>query len=162
MTVAFIHPSHPSAAVKTPASLERSSSRDIHALPDFNSITPQSKPVFYLPPLLSALPEHLVSQATPETHEYPPLSTETRLPDIDLASLSLHHALHHFKPTTPKYASTPYAEAFNWSELRLPIEEEREWYCVVFRSKRKSGSDGICKSPYHFMFPVTVILIYTP
>ena len=71
--------------------------------------------------------------------------TETRLPDIDPISLSLHKALHHFKPTSPDYADTAYEQAFNWFELRLPKDEEREWYCVVFRSKRKSGSDAICK-----------------
>ena len=36
----------------------------------------------------------------------------------------------------------PYAEAFNWDELELPADEEREWYCVAFRSKRKEGSDS--------------------
>jgi hypothetical protein len=70
------------------------------------------------------------------------LVTETRLPDIDPTSLSLHKALHHFKPLTTDYADTPYALAFNWSELVLPENEEREWYCVVFRSKRKTGSDS--------------------
>jgi hypothetical protein len=55
--------------------------------------------------------------------------------------LSLHKALHHFKPSSPDYAITAYDQAFNWSELRLPKDEEREWYCVVFRSKRKAGSD---------------------
>ena len=71
--------------------------------------------------------------------------TEIRLPDIDPTSLSLHKALHHFKPVTPDYAKTPYDQAFNWSELRLPKDEEREWFCAAFRSKRKAGSDGICE-----------------
>jgi hypothetical protein len=40
------------------------------------------------------------------------------------------------------FLGTPYGEAFNWDQLVLPEHEEREWYCVVFRSKRKAGSDG--------------------
>jgi hypothetical protein len=43
---------------------------------------------------------------------------------------------------TANYAVTPYADAFNWSSLQLPEDEEREWYCVVFRSKRKPESDS--------------------
>lgn len=70
------------------------------------------------------------------------LTTETRLPAIDPVSLSLHRALHHFRPVDTNYASTPYADAFNWGELRLSVEEEREWYCVAFRSRRKEGSNG--------------------
>lgn len=73
---------------------------------------------------------------------YRPLKTETHLPDIDPASLYLHKALHYFRPVTTEYAETPYEAAFNWDELRLPDEAEREWYAVVFRSKRKEGSDG--------------------
>jgi len=69
--------------------------------------------------------------------------TEVRLPDIHPTSLSLHKALHNFKPVTPDYANTPYEQAFNWSELRLPKDEEWEWFCAAFRSKRKVGSDGI-------------------
>jgi hypothetical protein len=78
----------------------------------------------------------------PSPSENPPLTTETRLPDIDPVSLSLHKALHHFRPLSSDYASTPYADAFNWHELELPIDEEREWYCVAFVSKRKDGSNG--------------------
>ena len=70
------------------------------------------------------------------------MHTTTRLPDIDPASLSLHKALHGFSPATERYADTAYAEAFNWDELELPEDEEREWYCVAFRSKRKEGSDS--------------------
>ncbi|KAH8083785.1 hypothetical protein BXZ70DRAFT_575033 [Cristinia sonorae] len=118
---------------------------DPHHLPTFDSttLTAPSAPILYLPPLLSSLPHGL-------QHSFPhkldgqrsPLSTETRLPDIDPVSLALHKALHHFQPVTQEYAETPYEEAFNWSELQLPVESEREWYCVVFRSKRKEGSDG--------------------
>lgn len=32
--------------------------------------------------------------------------------------------------------------------MDLPLEEEREWYCVAFRSKRKDGSDGGRKCPH--------------
>jgi hypothetical protein len=68
------------------------------------------------------------------------------MPNIDPPSLSLHKALHHFAPTTSLYARDPYAESFNWSDLQLPEDEEREWYCVAFRSKRNPGSDSGCES----------------
>ncbi|KAH9485371.1 UPF0643 protein PB2B2.08 [Psilocybe cubensis] len=120
-----------------------STQEDPHALPNFESGPNLTAPKLYLPPLLSSLPEHLLHHQPPLDPQYPPLKTHTRLPDIDPASLSLHKALHHFKPLTTDYASVPYADAFNWSELVLPEEEEREWYCVVFRSKRKPGRDDI-------------------
>ncbi|KAM6502298.1 hypothetical protein JOM56_002275 [Amanita muscaria] len=63
-------------------------------------------------------------------------------PGIDAPSLSLQKALLKFAPLSTAYADIPYAEAFNWSELSLPLSEEREWYCVAFRSKRRAGSDG--------------------
>ncbi|KAF8234051.1 hypothetical protein L208DRAFT_1263833 [Tricholoma matsutake] len=117
-------------------------SRDPHVIPLFNSqsLCEPEAPVLYLPPLLSALPEGLPSY--PVSLEKPPVVTETRLPDIDPTSLSLHKALHHFTPVNSDYAITPYSEAFNWEKLVLPEEDAREWYCVVFRSKRRPGSDG--------------------
>lgn len=119
---------------------------DPHKLPQFGAttLTSPTAPILYLPPLLSSLPKGY-------SHTFPasngdknarPLNTETRLPDIDPASLALHKALHHFRPTTAEYSVTPYEQAFNWTELQLPEDQEREWYCVVFRSKRKAGSDG--------------------
>lgn len=154
MSVAYIHPPHPSELLlrhNSPPYPAASTlkERDPHDVPVFDSkslIEPTS-PVLYLPPLLSSLPEK-VNVGPEEAHtnpRFPPLVTETRLPDIDPASLSLHKALHKFRPLTPDYATTPYAEAFNWEELQLPEEEERDWYCVVFRSKRRAGSDGGCK-----------------
>ncbi|KAF8658259.1 hypothetical protein AX16_002035 [Volvariella volvacea WC 439] len=112
--------------------------RDPHDFPEFNSesLLRPKRPVLYLPPLLSSLPERIKLEPVPTDH--PPLVTETRLPDIDPASLSLHKALHKFKPVTEEYAKVPYEEAFNWTDLKLPLHEEREWYCVAFRSKRKS------------------------
>jgi hypothetical protein len=101
---------------------------------------------------LSSLPEKINIQPEEKlAHaEFPPIVTETRLPNIDPASLSLHKALHRFRPLTPDYAGTPYGEAFNWEELVLPEGEERDWYCVVFRSRRKPGSDGGCEFDYPF------------
>jgi len=117
----------------------------------------------YLPPLLSSLYVNVLGLAMPiqkfhgcyrpysclETHNEPSrnippscMFTEARLPDIDSASLSLHKALHRFRPVTPDYATTPYVQAFNWDELHLPIDEEHEWYCVSFRSTRKLESHG--------------------
>ncbi|KAF8507467.1 hypothetical protein BU17DRAFT_57437 [Hysterangium stoloniferum] len=118
----------------------QSSIDDPHQLPNFE--TPGSSPILYLPPLLSSLPaSYPVPQLVKPLRQFP-LATETRLPDIDPASLFLHRALHHFRPVDDKYAARPYDEAFNWDELELPEDEEREWYCVAFRSLRKDGSDG--------------------
>ncbi|KDR75922.1 hypothetical protein GALMADRAFT_248717 [Galerina marginata CBS 339.88] len=121
--------------------LEQSNAQDPHLLPTFDTES-FSTPKFYLPPLLSSLPKNVLLHQH-SNPKFSPIVTETRLPNIDPASLSLHKALHHFKPLTPSYASVPYSEAFNWSELVLSEKEEREWYCVVFRSKRKPGSDDI-------------------
>ncbi|KAF9049720.1 hypothetical protein BJ165DRAFT_941442 [Panaeolus papilionaceus] len=139
MTSVFEHPPHPAQLVAGSSSKQ---TQDPHLLPDFKNAQPFSEPVLYLPPLLSSLPAN-VQHVPPTKLENPPLVTDTRLPDIDPASLSLHKALHHFKPLDASYADTPYAQAFNWSELSLPESEEREWYCVVFRSKRKPASDGL-------------------
>ncbi|BGP16788.1 hypothetical protein JCM10213_002182 [Rhodosporidiobolus nylandii] len=110
----------------------------------------------YLPPLLSLLPEHL-SAPSPSTVAPSPSTvapspgiraptsaqyTLSRLPSIDAASLSLHSALHHFRPVTKRYAVEPYAETFNWDEIQLDEEvreDEREWYIVAFRSLRRKG-----------------------
>ena len=151
---AFAHPPHPGSAISPLSQPEDTTGRDPHDIPVFNSQLSFDEPVLYLPPLLSSLPERYLieSQTYSQNPQFPPLSTETRLPDIDPVSLSLHKALHHFKPTTSSYADIPYEEAFNWSELKLPKEEEREWYCVVFRSQRRVGSDGTCewnKRKYH-------------
>lgn len=132
----FEHPPHP--ATRSP-----------HVLPDF-AARPDT-PLLYLPPLLSSLPEQLPPLNIATTTGHLPLTTETRLPDIDPTSLSLHKALHSFQPIDSRYADLPYAEAFNWSELSLPVDEQRDWYCVVFRSKRKSGSDGDCESCYNLL-----------
>jgi len=117
------------------------STRDPHDLPDFSSSDPQTSPVLFLPPLLSSLPYGLSHTPAPSPDQ-PPVTTETHLPDIDPASLSLHKALHYFSPVTPQYAILPYAESFNWDSLKLPEDQEREWYIVAFRSKRRPGSDS--------------------
>ena len=117
------------------------STRDPHDLPDFSSSDPFSSPVLFLPPLLSSLPYGFSHTPAPSPDQQP-LTTETHLPDIDPASLSLHKALHYFSPVTPQYAILPYAESFNWDSLKLPEDQEREWYVVAFRSKRRLGSDS--------------------
>lgn len=111
--------------------------RDPHQLPDLSSLSPTS-PILYLPPLLSSLPSGYPAPPPGLL----PYTTATRLPNIDPASLALHRALHNFQVASPEYARLPYMEAFNWNELELPEDIEREWYCVVFRSKRREGSDG--------------------
>ena len=117
--------------------------RDPHQFPAFNNQLAFHEPLLYLPPLLSSLPKQYTEADVGIDPQLPRVVTETRLPDIDPASLSLHKVLHAFRPVTLGYATVPYDEAFNWSELKLPLHEEREWYCVVFRSKRKPGSDDI-------------------
>lgn len=138
------HPSEPvsDAPLNDAPLVGASKERDPHVVPTFTSesLTNPSRPVIYLPPLLSSLPQDL--SIPPVSTDRPPLVTETRLPDIDPVSLSLHKALHHFHPVSEDYAALPYALAFNWPELELPEDEEREWYCVVFRSRRKKGSDS--------------------
>ncbi|KAJ7901819.1 hypothetical protein B0H14DRAFT_3723415 [Mycena olivaceomarginata] len=142
MSFTFTHPAHLSHLAKytSPAAftLVGGDEHDPHSVPVYDE--KKSAPVLYLPPLLSSLPATFPS--TPFHSENPPLVTETRLPDIDPASLSLHKALHYFRPRDENYARHPYSEGFNWDQLVLPEHEEREWYCVVFRSKRKAGSDG--------------------
>ncbi|KAJ4483458.1 hypothetical protein J3R30DRAFT_3284103 [Lentinula aciculospora] len=153
MSLTFAHPPHPSElrgkgnpysmfSLPLEGSPSSSPPRDPHRIPTFDStsLVEAKIPILYLPPLLSSLPGNLQHPELPDEH--PPLVTETRLPDIDPASLSLHKTLHRFRPLDSHYSEKPYAEAFNWQELSLPIDEEREWYCVVFRSKRKAGSDG--------------------
>jgi len=115
--------------------------RDPHDIPDFSDPNPQTSPVLFLPPLLSSLPYGFSHTPAPSPDQ-PPLTTETHLPDIDPASLSLHRALHYFSPVSPHYATQPYAESFNWDSLMLPEDQEREWYVVAFRSKRNPGSDS--------------------
>ncbi|KAI5120975.1 hypothetical protein M0805_006647 [Coniferiporia weirii] len=160
----FSVPDHPSVQLLEKLRSEKGSSppppyvhRDPHEQPTFTqeSIVHPVHPVLYLPPLISSLPSSSAPAYTPSDPESGPLTdaeqtlpppavltTETRLPAIDPVSLSLHRALHYFRPLSEKYAATPYADAFNWAELRLLEEEEREWYCVAFRSRRKEGSDG--------------------
>ena len=121
--------------------------RAAHELPDFEAADP-TRPILYLPPLLSKLPQPYDKddEKDHEPHSHPtepgPLHTETHLPFIDPVSLSLHCALHKFKPVDDKYSSTPYGVSFNWAQLELPEDEERDWYCVAFRSRRKPGSDS--------------------
>jgi hypothetical protein len=114
-----------------------------HDPPAFDE-THGEEEILYLPPLLSSLPHsHLnTSESDQKKEKNVPLRTETHLPSIDPVSLSLHRALHKFKPIDTYYASEPYSEAFNWVDLDLPLDEEREWYCVAFRSRRKTGSDS--------------------
>lgn len=134
---------HPPHVGLVAHSTEPEPERDPLELPTFNSksLTQPTSNVLYLPPLLSSLPHEL--GVLPVTLlEQQPMLSETHLPDIDPVSLSLHKALHHFHPATPHYAEVPYEEAFNWPELELPEDEEREWYCVAFRSKRMPGSDS--------------------
>ncbi|KAI0311984.1 hypothetical protein OF83DRAFT_1148272 [Amylostereum chailletii] len=140
-------PVEPSSSPPSPLTSASSSSytiRDPHVLPIFSKDSVPKRPILYLPPLLSSLPH----DHPDHDHDHDDLGgqgtavhTTTRLPDIDPASLSLHKSLHGFSPATEHYADAPYADAFNWGDLELPEDEEREWYCVAFRSIRKTGSE---------------------
>lgn len=83
------------------------------------------------PPLLSRLPpvlvadlEHLPRPLSPPTYVG---YTTSHLPSIDVDSLALHYALYNFHAVAPDYATRPYQDAFNWSDIRLPEDVEREW-----------------------------------
>ena len=126
-----------------PSTRSQSPRNDPHRLPTFDgtTLTSPPEPILYLPPLLSSLPPGY-SHVLAHTTSYRPLVTDSRLPEIDPLSLVLHKALHNFRAVTEEYAVVPYDTAFNWDELALPEDTEGEWYGVVFRSKRKEGSDG--------------------
>jgi hypothetical protein len=107
------------AALPPPTPPQRRSSREIHNhhhLPSPNSIIP-SDPILYLPPLLSPLPTSIPHHKHHGPNEETLSNFETRLPDIDPASLELHQALHSFTPVDAGYAAKHYDEAFNWDEL---------------------------------------------
>jgi hypothetical protein len=117
-----------------------------HTVPHTStSETIPSDPVLYLPPLLSPLPTSLryTPSLSTQGKTLAELEFATRLPDIDPASLALHQVLHGFRPLGSDYSTTPYNHAFNWSEINLPEEVEREWYCVVFRSRRNKESSSL-------------------
>jgi hypothetical protein len=143
-----VAPSPSLSLVSTPAStvldLPKEVARNPHDLPVFGekTLTNPSEPILYLPPFLSSLPPAHVNTMLPISTGRIPKRTEAHLPDIDGPSLSLHKALHNFAPITEKYASSSYADTFNWDELDLPEEDEHEWYCVAFKSIRKPGSEN--------------------
>jgi hypothetical protein len=93
-----------------------------HEIPSVEGSFNRSEPTFYLPPLLSSLHNASTTAATTE-------SSSPRLPkgSVDPASLSLHKALHGFHPLSTDYAEVPYGHAFNWDDLKLDVELEREW-----------------------------------
>jgi len=96
--------------------------------PELSSLTKDCHEEGPIPP--SPLPDGLK----------PAILTKARLPNIDPASLALHRALYYFRAVTPDYFGQPYEKSFNWDDLVLPEDVEREWYLVGFRSIRKEGS----------------------
>lgn len=60
---------------------------------------------------------------------------------VDEASKLLSIALTKFRHITDDYAREYYEKAFNWDEIELPLDIEKEFYCVVFRSRRKPDVD---------------------
>ena len=127
--------------------VRRQSIHTHHSLPPVTESIPDD-PILYLPPLLSPLPsEHAHEGHQHHGHHHPAPAEiadfSTRLPHIDPASLVLHQALHDFSPIDTRYAMRRYDKAFNWKSLSLPVNVEREWYCVVFRSRRKPESSSL-------------------
>lgn len=117
----FSVPDH-SSDLKARSGVSHDNVRNPHLLPVFGD-GEHVTPILYLPPLLSSLPN---DHPKPELSKPPknlPLATEARLPDIDPASVSLHRALHYFRPINDQYAALPYEDAFNWDELELPEED---------------------------------------
>lgn len=143
-TVPQDRPPIPSWFTPSPRAKVALDSADVHAhhhLPSTSAPVP-SAPILYLPPLLSPLPGHVPHHShSPSEEELSSFSTH--LPDIDPASLALHQALHRFHPKDNMYAAREYSDAFNWSELGLDEGVEREWYCVVFRSRRNKESESL-------------------
>lgn len=147
----------------------------IRARPSSSSTGQPTPPFLYLPALLSRLPLPAPDSSSPRlepgpgpalfdsaratssplgstqgaaaAEAVPPVAyTASHLPRLDLVSLALHRALHTFRPVTPRYATSPYADSFNWADLRLEDDssgrvkrEAREWYIVAFRSRRNDG-----------------------
>ncbi|CAD6568522.1 MAG: hypothetical protein CYPHOPRED_002686 [Cyphobasidiales sp. Tagirdzhanova-0007] len=104
-----------------------------------------SLPSYTAPPLLSRLPLNLLASSTSSrptnTRKCIVGYTDNHLPAIDETSLALHFALSSFHAVNDQYATLPYTEAFNWDEIQLPLESEREWYIVAFRSVRRQDAD---------------------
>lgn len=144
-------PSPSLSFVSTPASsvsdLPAEVERGLHDPPTFDKQLAQpTQPILYLPPFLSSLPHTFSDHKPAVSTGRVPMTSKNRLPDIDPASLSLHKALHDFSPINEDYAAMPYADAFNWNDLELPEDDERDWYCITFRSIRRPGSDSGCPS----------------
>lgn len=104
----------------------------------------------------------------PETLNETVLYTASRLPVIDETAIYLWQALHLLKPLTADYAGDfgsepiptasgcPFAKSqsrsrtaldlvrsiLNWDSLTLPHRMQGVFYGVVFRSKRRSGSES--------------------
>ena len=60
---------------------------------------------------------------------------------VDEASKLLSMELSKFKHITENYANEKYEDSFNWNELELPEYIEKDFYAVVFRSKRRQDND---------------------
>jgi len=145
----------------------------IRSRPSPSAADQTAPPFLFLPPLLSRLPISAAPSSSRDRDDVGPALfdsaraassqsgyaaeldgadsapvayTTSHLPTIDPASQALHHALHAFRPVTPRYATSPYADSFNWPDLRLEDDSTgrvkrgaREWYIVAFRSRRNAG-----------------------
>lgn len=118
----------------------------IRARAGLTTVAQAADPLLYLPPLLSRLPAGTAPAPSPVVKEATIDYTSSHLPRIDSTSLALHRALHVFRPVTSLYAVAPYPSSFNWSDIVLEDDptgsvggQEREWYIVAFRSKRREG-----------------------
>ncbi|KAK4618143.1 UPF0643 protein [Fulvia fulva] len=88
---------------------------------------------------------HLISSP------YPDFENQLRLADVDIPYQLFAFALTALKQIRPDYATAPYLESFNWSEVFALLRtlckqagyqwEGRQFYVVIFRSKLQVGID---------------------
>ena len=97
-------------------------------------------PRLYLPPPASS-PSARYEEIPEPTSSYLPFRIETFSSEVAAMTMELHKALHRFRPVSDQYASMPFNEAFNWEELELPEEIERDWFAVVIQSKQRDGNN---------------------
>lgn len=116
--------------IPAPPRQKSTSNSPVASSSSLQTLPSDDKDLLYLPPLLSLLPLQtpVTEVVEPFDFNHPAVGfTTSRLPYVDAASIALHKALFRLKPVDEDYATAPYAEAFNWDELRLDVDVEREW-----------------------------------
>lgn len=88
---------------------------------------------------------HLISSL------YPDFENQLQLDHLDLPNRLLAFALTALKPVRDDYATAPYVESFNWSEVFALLRslsrgvgyewKQQDFYVVIFRSKLQANVD---------------------